>query len=512
MDAFFANAERLRRPELAGRPIVVGGRGDPTQRGVVSSASYEARAYGIRSGMPLRTAFRHCPSAVFLPVDFAWYRELSERFKAALREFADVIEDAGIDEAFADLTRVEGGSEDLARAIQVRIRERTGLSCSIGIAANKLLAKMASDLDKPEGLTVLGKGDLEARIWPLPTRALPGVGPKTESRLRELGASRVGELAELPLDVLTDAFGPARGAHLHRAARGIDESPLVPHQEPRSVGREITFEQDVDDPSAVARALGELLGDACARLRRDGFAGRVVGVKLRFADFETHSHAETLPAATDDPAALREAAFRCLGRFAIEKKVRLVGVRISGLEPVESLPSAAGEPAQLLVTARGFGTVREARRALREALPGARIRGTGFAGILCVEASGDPLALAERAAAAAAAGRIGRVMAVLAEVESARQPIEQAAVALGRRHVGPGESFCFRLHKRGPHALAETSLALERAIGGAIWTALRDRDGKAPRVDLASPDVTVAAEVLGPRTLLCLRRRAWRAA
>ena len=186
-------------------------------------------------------------------------------------------------------------------------------------------------------------------------------------------------------------------------------------------------------------------------------------------------------------------------------------MRIAGLEHVESLASEAGTPARLLVTARGFGTVREARRALREAVPEARLRGTGFSGILYVEASGDALVLAERAARAAAAGRIGRVMAVLAEVESARQPIEEAAVELGRRQIGPDESFCFRLHKRGAHGLADPSPALEREIGGAIWTALRDRDGKDPRVDLANPDVTVAAEMLGPRTLLCLRRRAWRA-
>jgi DNA polymerase-4 len=511
MDAFFANAERLRHPELAARPVVVGGRGDPTQRGVVSSASYEARRHGVRSGMPLRTAWRRCPEAVFLPVDFAHYRELSERFKAALRELAESVEDAGIDEAFADLSQVEGASEALARAIKARIREQTGLSCSIGIAPNKLLAKIASDLEKPDGLTILGAGDLEARVWPLPTRALPGVGPRTEAKLRDLGASRVGELARLPLDALTDAFGPARGAHLHRAARGIDESPLVPHWEPRSIGREITFEEDVDDPRAVASALRELVRDATARLRRDGLAGRVVGVKLRFADFETHSHAETLAAATEDPAALRKAAFRCLRRFSLGKKVRLVGVRIAGLEHAEALASEAGTPARLLVTARGFGTVRDAVRALREAVPAVRVRGAGFAGILFAEAIGDALALAERVARAAA-GRIGRVVAVLAEVESARRPIEEAAVALGRRHIGPEESFCFRLHKRGAHALAEPSPVLEREIGGAIWTALRDRDGRDPRVDLASPDVTLAAEVLGPHTVLCLQRRAWHAA
>jgi len=183
----------------------------------------------------------------------------------------------------------------------------------------------------------------------------------------------------------------------------------------------------------------------------------------------------------------------------------------AGRADAEPGAGASEAHARLLVTTRGFGTAGEARRALREAMPGARVRATGFAGILTVEARGDPLGLAEHAARVAGAGRIGRVMAVLAEVESARQPIEAAALALARRHVGPGESFSFRLHKRGPHALAEPSLALEREIGGALFTALRERDGKDPRVDLARPDVTVAAEVLGPRTLLCVRRRAWRA-
>jgi DNA polymerase-4 len=341
MDAFFANAERLRRPELAGKPIVVGGRGDPTQRGVVSAASYEARRCGVRSGMPLRTALRRCPTAVFLPVDLPFYRELSERFKAVLREFSDLVEDAGIDEAFADLSHREGAAEDLARAIKARIGAATGLTCSVGIAPNKLLAKLASDLEKPDGLTILREGDLPARIWPLPTRALWGVGPKTEAALRELGARTIGELAGLPLEQLTGAFGAAHGEYLHRAALGIDESPLVAHWEPKSRGRDVTFEEDVDDPERVARALRGLAEAVVADLERHGLAGRVVTVKLRFADFETHTHAVTLPAATDDLATFRDAALRCLRRFALAKKVRLVGVRIGGLERATPTPSEA---------------------------------------------------------------------------------------------------------------------------------------------------------------------------
>ena len=189
---------------------------------------------------------------------------------------------------------------------------------------------------------------------------------------------------------------------------------------------------------------------------------------------------------------------------------RLADTDRKGAEPCPRCTEALhGEEVRLLVTARGFGTVRDARRALRDAVPGARILGTEFVGILVVEARGDAHSIVARVADAAGAGGIGRVMLVLADVESEREPIEAAAVALGRDRIRPGESFCFRLHKRGSHGLAETSLTLEREIGGAIWTALRERDVEDPRVDLASPDVTLAAEVLGPRTLLCLRRRAW---
>jgi DNA polymerase-4 len=509
MDAFFAAAEMLRHPELAAKAVVVGGRGDPTRRGVVSAASYGARRYGIRSGMPLRTAFGRCPTAVFLPVDLPYYRELSGRFKTALREFADLVEDAGLDEAYADLTHVEGSSEALGRAIKARIREATGLTGSVGIAPNKLLAKLASDLDKPDGLTILGEGDLEARIWPLEVRVLQGVGPKTQQRLGELGVRTVGDLAQLPVETLVAVFGPAQGRRLHESARGVDERPLVQHWEPKSRGRETTFEQDVDDSETVARALGRLAEEVAAELHRDGQAARVVTVKLRFADFETHTHRETLPASTDDVTTLRDATLRCLGRFVLVKKVRLVGVRVGGLQRKATDASEADRPARLLVTARGLRAGRQAAWALREAVPEARVRGAGFGGILLLEASGDALALAAEVTHAAA-GRIGRAMAVLAEVESARGPIEEAAVAIGRAHVGPGEGFCFRLHKRGTHALVEDSPWLEREIGGAIWSALHERDGKAPRIDLTRPDVTVSAEVLGPRTAVCVRRRAWR--
>lgn len=191
MDAFFAAIELKRHPELAGRPVVVGGHGDPQSRGVVSTATYEARAFGVRSGMALRIAWRLCPQAVFLPVDFDAYARESERFKAVLQPFSATIEDAGIDEAYLDVSEAEDAAA-VGRALKQRVKAETGLSCSVGIAPNKLLAKLASDMQKPDGITVLDEADIPGRVWPLPVGKLSGVGPKTEERLREMGVATIG--------------------------------------------------------------------------------------------------------------------------------------------------------------------------------------------------------------------------------------------------------------------------------------------------------------------------------
>ncbi|HSD55259.1 MAG TPA: DNA polymerase IV, partial [Burkholderiales bacterium] len=244
MDAFFAAVELLRRPDLKGKPVVIGGRGDPSRRGVVSTATYEARAFGVRSAMPLRTAARLCPTAVFLPVDFAEYHRYSEKLKAVMKSVAPHMEDRGIDEAFLDISAIERSSEDIAREIKQRIHHETGLTCSIGIAPNKLLAKMASELQKPDGLTIIDAADLEARIWPLGVRKVPGIGPKTEARLAEMGVHTIGELAALPIGTLVDSFGRSYGVFLYEAARGIDEDPIVTHWEPKQRSRETTFQED----------------------------------------------------------------------------------------------------------------------------------------------------------------------------------------------------------------------------------------------------------------------------
>lgn len=215
MDAFFSSVEQKRHPELVGKPVVIGGDGDPTKRGVVSTASYEARKFGIRSAMPLRTAYKLCPEAVFLPVDYEEYSRVSSRFKDVLRGFTPILEDVGIDEAFLDISSVERSSEDIAKEIKKRIKEETDLNCSIGIAPNKLLAKIASDMEKPDGLTILTGEDIEKRIWPLPVRKLWGVGPKTEAYLKEkINIRTIGELAALPLEKLVEEFGESYGNYL----------------------------------------------------------------------------------------------------------------------------------------------------------------------------------------------------------------------------------------------------------------------------------------------------------
>jgi len=336
MDAFFAAVEQKRHPELAGRPVVIGGDGDPTKRGVVSTASYEARRFGIHSGMPLRTAYKLCPEAVFLPVDYKSYSAVSERIKAILREFSTTIEDVGIDEAFLDISKDGRPPEEIAEGIKKRIMDATGLTCSIGIAPNKLLAKIASDMQKPDGLTIITERDMEDRVWPLPVRKLWGIGPKTEAYLNGIGIKTIGDLASLPLGRLAEIFGKSYGKYLYEASRGIDNSPLITHWEPKSTGRETTFQRDVGDWQTLARMLSELTGDVVDDLRQRNYRGRTVTVKVRFSDFRTYTRAKTLKNPTDSFDALRRAAFDCFRRFELRKKVRLIGVRVSGLEKTTS--------------------------------------------------------------------------------------------------------------------------------------------------------------------------------
>jgi len=330
MDAFFAAVEELRRPELRGKPVIVGGRGDPSRRGVVSTASYEARRYGVHSAMPLRTARARCPQGVFLPVDMPLYVAWSRRVKSILREFSPVVEETSIDEAFLDLTGL-GDAVATAHALKRAIRERTGLSCSVGVAPNKLLAKIASDLEKPDGLAILKREDLKTRIMPLAVRKLWGVGPRTEEKLRAVGVRTIGDLAAMPAALLIERFGESQGGYLARASHGIDERPLVTQRRRKSVSRETTFEHDVSQAGQLAATLERLSRSVAGKLTDDGLETRQITVKLRYANFETRSHGTTLAAYTRSAAVIRDAAQSCLQRFDLHRHIRLIGIRAGEL-------------------------------------------------------------------------------------------------------------------------------------------------------------------------------------
>ena len=383
MDAFYASVELLRYPQLRGKPVVIGGgrrhqpveRVDPATgtstlsfatlrgyvgRGVITTATYEARALGLHSAMGMMKAAALAPDAILLPVDFDAYRHCSRLFKQAVRAIAPRIEDRGIDEIYIDLTDIVGpgaappgdaGDEArrvraLAQSIKDAVRAATGLACSIGVARNKLLAKIASDLDKPDGLTLLADGDLERRVWPLPARRINGVGPKSAARLEALGIRTIGDLARADPIFLMTTFGRAHGRWMHEAAHGRDERPVVTHSEPVSISRETTFERDLSarrDRDALSAIFTELCQGVSDDLRRKGYAGRTIGLKLRYDDFSTVTRDRTIAEATQDAATIRRAAGECLKRVALERRIRLLGVRVGGLVRIDSLP-AAREP------------------------------------------------------------------------------------------------------------------------------------------------------------------------
>ncbi len=333
MDAFFASVEELRHPELKGTPVVIGGGGDPTKRGVVSTANYEARKFGVHSGMPLRTAVKLCPHAVFLPVDYGEYSRVSKIIKGILREISPVMQDVGIDEAFLDISGIPGSPEEISKRIKDAIRSKTGLSCSIGIAPNKLVAKIASDIQKPDGLTIVEEGRARDALKDLAVRKLWGVGPKTEEHLKKMGINTIGDLAARTEEELAGHFGPSHGGYLYEASRGIDDSPLVTEWTPKSTSRETTFQEDISDWQELARVLAELVRRVVSDMKSDGFKGRTVTVKVRYSDFKTQTRSITLQEATDSVEVLRKAAFEAFGRFDLKgKKVRLLGFRMSGFE------------------------------------------------------------------------------------------------------------------------------------------------------------------------------------
>ena len=332
MDAFFAAVEEQRNPALRGKPVVIGGGGDPTKRGVVSTANYEARKYGIHSAMPMMIAHKLCPRAVFLPVDYEAYVAASRQFKSTLLSITPVIEDVGIDEAYLDVSELTDTSENIVTRIKAGIKEKTGLTCSVGIAANKLLAKIASDMQKPDGLTILNEEDIESRLWPLPTRKLYGVGPKTEAYLKNTGIETIGQLASLTIEKLIEHFGNSYGQCLFDSSRGINDSPLITSWEAKSISRETTFQKDVQDWQVIAKTLAALTKEVVSDMRDSGYKAKTVTIKIRFGDFQTLTRAKTVADYTDSEEEMRRTAFACLKRIELNKRVRLIGVRASNLE------------------------------------------------------------------------------------------------------------------------------------------------------------------------------------
>jgi DNA polymerase-4 len=382
MDAFFASVELLRYPQLKGLPVVIGGRrrredellararelypgrdwsrasldqipadvfprlADYVGRGVITTATYPARQFGVGSAMGLMKAARLCPQAILLPVDFDEVRRLSRLFKQTIREVAPVIQDRGIDEVYIDLTDVpdawiEGGRR-IAADIQQRIFAATGLTCSIGVAPNKLLAKLGSEFQKPNGITVLTHADLQTRIWPLPCRKVNGIGPKSDARLQSLGIQTIGDLAAREDQWLVETFGKSYGAWLHQVSRGMDDRPVVTEFEPVSMSRETTFQRDlhaVRDRAELSGIFTGLCEQVAADLKRKGYVGRTIGIKLRFDNFQTVTRDTTLQEFTDDAATIRRFAGQGLKRIDLTRRIRLLGVRVGKLAKAATPPA-----------------------------------------------------------------------------------------------------------------------------------------------------------------------------
>lgn len=336
IDAFFAAVEMHRRPELRGRPLVVGG--DPHGRGVVATANYAARRFGIRSAMSAAEALRRCPEVVFVRPDIAHYREWSARVWDLVREMSPAVEVLGLDEGYLELPdeRAAAAADEVRRAVAERVR----LSCSLGVATCKVVAKVASDRDKPGGVTVVPPGAEAAFLAPLPVRALPGVGPRTEERLAAAGITAIGEIAALDDDALR-AVAPGRhGEDLRRRARGIDPRPVMAVPAERvSISSERTFARDVADDGELEEIAGDLSARVAEALRRRERAARTVTVKLRYADFQTVTRGRTVGAATDDEGVIATAARDLLRRALAERSgpLRLMGVGVSGLSAERQL-------------------------------------------------------------------------------------------------------------------------------------------------------------------------------
>ena len=331
MDAFYASVEEAKDPSLRGLPVVVGGQGG---RGVVTSASYEARKFGVNSAMPMVTARRLCPHAVYLPNDFEAYREASIRIKEIFSSFTPLVEPLSLDEAFLDVsgsTRIFGPPIQIAHHIKSRIGEMD-LTCTVGVAPNKFLAKLASARGKPDGLLVVPAHAVTDFLHPLPVRALWGVGPQTAITLERLGLKTVGDLAQISQRTLARAVGEAVGGHLHALAQGLDDRAVTPNEPARSVGSEETFSYDLDAPDEIAREILRLSDRTAERLRAKNLCGRTVTLKVRFSNFSTITRSKTLGTEVDTTPAIYEVAGGLFAKLGQDRlRIRLLGVSVSGL-------------------------------------------------------------------------------------------------------------------------------------------------------------------------------------
>ena len=391
MDAFYASVELLRYPQLKDLPVVIGGGranvaaalevlrqqaaedapelewdaaaqrtalrripvdafarlADYTGRGVITTATYAARKFGVGSAMGLMKAAKLCPQAILLPVDFDEYRRYSRQFKSIITEIAPLMEDRGVDEVYIDFTDVPGGQREggrvLARLIQKAILDATGLTCSVGVAPNKLLAKMASEFNKPRGISIVFEEDLPTQIWPLACRKINGIGPKADEKLKSFGIETIGQLAERDLQWLMDTFGQRTGAWLHAASHGQDARAVVTESEPVSLSRETTFERDlhvVRDRASLSTVFTRLCEQVAADLQRKGYVGKTIGIKLKFEDFSGVTRDITVEQYTADAKTIRQLAGQCLKRAPLQKKLRLLGVRVGALAKTADLDSA----------------------------------------------------------------------------------------------------------------------------------------------------------------------------
>ena len=390
MDAFYASCELMRYPQLKGLPVVIGGgrrREDNllgklqaaypeaewsednfhdrladipltffprlsgyTGRGVITTATYAARQFGIGSAMGLMKAAKLCPDAILLPVDFDRYRHFSRTFKAIITEIAPVMEDRGVDEVYIDFTAVPGGQREggrvLARLIQKSILEATGLTCSIGVAPNKLIAKMASEFNKPNGISIVHEQDLKSLIWPLPCRKINGIGPKADEKLKAHGIETIGQLAERDLPWLMEHFGKSYGAWLHDAAWGRDERPVVLESEPVGMSRETTFERDlhaVRDREELGAVFTRLCEQVASDLQRKGYVGRTIGIKIRYDNFQSVTRDQSIDEYIADAKRIRQVAGQCLKRVDLSRRIRLLGVRVGSLLTTDNVAAVTSQ-------------------------------------------------------------------------------------------------------------------------------------------------------------------------